>query len=114
VERGLIDRYYRRRKRYPDEIAEIEREALGAAGKERSSEQLAFEARQERLSWEMQENATAIVVETIAELKRIASGEPRVVRDEGKQQERVLIPYPRDKIAAFPMPHRKTVAFSLY
>jgi hypothetical protein len=48
----------------------------------------------------MQELATEAVRKNLAEMERIASGQPRVVWDEGEQQERVLIPYPRDQIAA--------------
>jgi hypothetical protein len=103
VEAGLIDRYYRRKKAYPNEMAEIEREAQNEARGERSFERLGFEARQERLSQEMQENAGDAVHRLIDELVRIAQGEPRVVEiadSDGSVRFKTSIPYPRDQIAA--------------
>jgi hypothetical protein len=103
VEPGLVDRYYRRKKAYPDEMADIEREAQDEARGERSFERLGFEARQERLSWEMQESASEVALELIDELVRIAKGEPRVVEitgGDGFVEYKSSIPYPRDQIAA--------------
>ena len=54
VEPGLIDRYYRRKKAFTAEMAQIEREARNEARKERSFEREGFEARQERMSWELE------------------------------------------------------------
>jgi hypothetical protein len=94
VEAGLMDRYYRRRKNYPDEIEAINREAKAAAMRELSGDQLAFEARQMRKSRELQMAAIKATHETLDRLVRIVSGEAFIV--EGK----VIIPYPRDIIAA--------------
>jgi hypothetical protein len=94
VEAGLIDRYYRRRKRYPEEIAAIDREAKGAAMRELSGDQLAFESRQMRKSRELQMAAIESTKEALEKLERIVNGE--AFRVEGK----VIIPYPRDIIAA--------------
>jgi hypothetical protein len=94
VEPGLIDRYYRRRKNYPEEIEAINREARAAVMRELSGDQLAFEARQIRESWEIQRTAIEYPKEALSALERIARGEPWIV--EGK----TIIPYPRDRIAA--------------
>ena len=94
VEPGLVDRYYRRRKLYPEEIEEINREALAVAQKEVSGEQLALAARQMRESRELQMAAIEATKEALTKLGRIVNCEPFTV--EGK----VIIPYPRDIIAA--------------
>jgi len=60
VEPGLIDRYYRRKKRYPDEMAASEREAQAKARQERSIYQLAFEAGQELASHVLRENGRKV------------------------------------------------------
>jgi hypothetical protein len=104
VEAGLIDRYYRRRKKFPDEIDEINKEAQAEAHKERSFEREGFEARHERASWALKEAARRAVLELVPELERIARGEPRHVEIEdagGTISYKTIIPYPRDQIAAF-------------
>ena len=103
VEPGLIDRYYRRKKKYPAEIAEIEREARDEAGRERSFEREGFEAQQERVSWAIEERAGEALLELLPGLLRIALGEPRVVEvvdgDDGIITKAIIV-YPRDQIAA--------------
>jgi hypothetical protein len=94
VEAGLMDRYYRRRKNYPEEIEAVNREARAAVMRELSGDQLAFESRQLRASKELQMAAIKATHEALDKLGRIVNGEVFVV--EGK----VIIPYPRDMIAA--------------
>ena len=53
VEAGLIDRYYRRKKRYPDEIRRIDRRARRMAASELAGEQLAADSRAIRYSGEI-------------------------------------------------------------
>jgi hypothetical protein len=94
VEAGLIDRYYRRKKKYPDEIERIDREARFIAQREVSGEQFAFESRQLIVSREIQHAAVDNLLELLPVLDGIARGEPRVV--DGK----TVVTYPRDMIAA--------------
>jgi hypothetical protein len=94
VEAGLIDRYYRRRKKYPEEVEAVNREARAAAMRKLSGDQMAFEARQIRESWRIQRAAIEMMDQALRALERIVRGEPWVV--EGK----TIIPYPRDRIAA--------------
>jgi len=109
VEPGLIDRYYRRKKRYPDEMAEIEREAVAKARQERSIHRLAFEARQERASQLLREKAREIALEKLPALRAIALGGTREITvleynratDQYEERRKTVIIYPRDQIAAF-------------
>jgi hypothetical protein len=94
VEPGLIDRYYRRRKKHPEEIEAINREARAAAVKELSGDQLAFESQQIKESRELQMAAIESTNEALDKLGRIVKGEAFRVGD------KVIIPYPRDIIAA--------------
>ena len=94
VEPGLVDRYYRRKKNYPGEIEEINREAVAVVQKEMSGEQLAMASRQMRESRSIQSSAIEATRDALATLRRIVIGE--AVDVEGK----TLIPYPRDQIAA--------------
>jgi len=71
VEPGLIDRYYRRKKKYPDEMAEIEQEAAAKARQERSIHQLAFEARQERASHVLREKMRDILLRRAEVMERL-------------------------------------------
>jgi hypothetical protein len=87
VEAGLIDRYYRRKKKHPDEIERIDHEARVIAQREVSGEQLI-------VSREIQHAAVDNLLELLPVLDGIARGEPRVV--DGK----TVITYPRDMIAA--------------
>ena len=103
VEAGLIDRYYRRKKRYPDEMDEIEREAKAIARDERSATRIAFEARQQAESMRAQNEALDATVRALPELLRIVEGKPKdvEVRDaDGTPYKKTTIPYPRDQIAA--------------
>jgi hypothetical protein len=103
VEPGLIDRYYRRKKAFAAEMAEIEREARDEARKERSFQREGFEAQQERMSWELEKRVGEALLEHLPVLLRIALGEPRVVEvpdGDGGTMLKTIIPYPRDQIAA--------------
>jgi hypothetical protein len=101
VEPGLVDRYYRRKKKYLEEIDEINVEARHIALQKRSAAQLAFESRQEAFSMELQRAAAAMLEGALPGLADIAEGKPYTVYDEAIGQEKVIIPYPRDQIAAF-------------
>ena len=100
VEAGLIDRYYRRKKKHPLEIERINREARAAAWWQRSGEELAFEAEQVRRSHEIQRDAMEALERALPELARIARGEPSYLWDPATGEERVVIVYPRDQIGA--------------
>ena len=100
VEAGLIDRYYRRKKKHPLEIERINREARAAAWWQRSGEELAFEAEQVRRSHEIQRDAMEALERALPELARIARGEPSYLWDPATGEERVVIVYPRDQISA--------------
>jgi hypothetical protein len=100
VEPGLKDRYYRRKKKSPDEIERINAEARAIAMRERSGDQLAFESRQFLISMELQRMTTAGLREGLPELIRIARGEARTVYDEAHGCEWTVVVYPRDQIGA--------------
>ena len=100
VEPGLKDRYYRRKKKFPDEIERINAEARAIAVRERSGDQLAYESRQFLHSMELQRIATAGLREALPELVCIACGEARTIYDEAKDSERTVIVYPRNQIGA--------------
>jgi len=78
AELGLVDRHYRRRKRYPGEIERLNREARTAALLERSGEQIAFESPQIQLSQEMQRAAARELQSALSAMGRIARGAPSV------------------------------------
>jgi hypothetical protein len=105
VEAGLVDRYYRRKKKYPDEIERIDREAQDAAQREMSGEQFAFESRQLIRSREIQHAAADALIEAIPALGAIARREPyEVVIGEGpngQPKTKVLLTYARDAVQAF-------------
>jgi len=109
VEPGLIDRYYRRKKRFPDEMEEIEREAAAKARQERSIHQQAFEARQERASQLLREKARDILLRRLDAIKAIVKGgayevevlEYNPATQSYDKRRKTVIIYPRDQIAAF-------------
>ena len=86
VEAGLIDRYYRRKKKYPDEMEEIDAEARDIALPKRSAAQLAFEGRHDAFSMELQRAAAAKLEEALPGLADIAEGKPHTVYDEASGQ----------------------------
>ena len=100
VEPGLIDRYYRRRKNYPEEIERLNREARTLALLERSGDEIAFESEQIQMSQKIQRATVEQIKSTIPNLASIARGESRVVRDRYIGKEKVMIVYPRDQIDA--------------
>jgi hypothetical protein len=68
--------YYRRKKKYPDEIAQIDQEAKDIVQREMSGEQFAFESRQLIRSREIQHAAADALIEAIPALGAIARCEP--------------------------------------
>lgn len=105
VEAGLIDRYYRRKKRFPDEIKRIEREARRMAASELAGDKLAADSQAIRFSAVIQREAREGLMEALPHLVSIARGEVHVVdlgekdRD-GNPVLKRIIPYPRDIVAA--------------
>ena len=105
VEPGLIDRYYRRKKRFPDEIKRIDREARRMATSELAGDKLAADSQAIRFSAVIQREAREAPMEALPHLASIARGEVFVVDlgDQDKDGNPVLkriIPYPRDVVAA--------------
>jgi hypothetical protein len=101
----LIDRYYRRKKAFPDEIKRIDREARTMATAEIAGDKLAADSQAIRYSAEVQRQAREWLMKALPHLASIARGEVFVVdlgekdRDGNPVLKRV-IPYPRDSIAA--------------
>jgi hypothetical protein len=100
VEPGLIDRYYRRKKKHPDEIERIDSEVRATVREERSSEQFAHEAWQWNASVDVQQLVGEHIKEVIDELLSIVRGEAKVIHIEETGETKVTIPYPRDRINA--------------
>ncbi len=100
VEAGLIDRYYRRKKKHPHETAAIEAEARADAEEKLSAEMQAFQAEQFTWSVEIQRKAVKALENALAHLGRIASGQPYQVRDEATGELKMVKVYPRDSIQA--------------
>jgi hypothetical protein len=105
VEAGLIDRYYRRKKAFPDEIKRIDREARRMATAEIAGDKLAADSQAIRFSAEMQRQAREWLMAALPHLASIACGEVYFV-DLGEKDKdgnpvlKRIIPYPRDSIAA--------------
>jgi hypothetical protein len=105
VEPGLIDRYYRRKKAFPDEIKRIDREARRMATAEIAGDKLAADSQAIRFSAVVQREARDALMATLPHLVSIALGEVQVV-DLGEKDKdgnpvlKRVIPYPRDSIAA--------------
>jgi hypothetical protein len=105
VEAGLIDRYYRRKKAFPDEIKRIDREARRMATAEIAGDKLAADSQAIRFSAVVQREAREALMAALPHLASIARGEVFVVdlgekdRD-GNPVLKRIIPYPRDSIAA--------------
>jgi hypothetical protein len=105
VEAGLIDRYYRRKKAFPDEIKRIDREARRMATAEIAGDKLAADSQAIRYSAEVQREAREWLMKALPHLASIALGEVQVV-DLGQKDKdgnpvlKRVIPYPRDSIAA--------------
>jgi hypothetical protein len=105
VEAGLIDRYYRRKKAFPDEIKRIDREARRMATAEIAGDKLAADSQAIRYSAEIQREAREWLMKVLPHLASIACGEVFVVDlgEKDKDGDPVLkriIPYPRDQVAA--------------
>jgi hypothetical protein len=105
VEAGLIDRYYRRKKAFPDEIKRIDREARRMAMSEIAGDRLAADSQAIRFSAEVQRQAREWLMKVLPHLASIACGEVYVVdlgeKDkDGNPVMKRIIPYPRDQIAA--------------
>ena len=100
VEPGLIDRYYRRKKKFPDEIKAIDAEARAEARWERSRKRTTFEAGQTEQSMEMQRWAAEALKSVLPELRRIVMGKPKEVYDADGNLVKTLIVYPRDQLDA--------------
>jgi hypothetical protein len=105
VEAGLIDRYYRRKKAFPDEIKRIDREARRMATAEIAGDKLAADSQAIRYSAEVQREAREWLMKALPHLASIACGEVYFV-DLGEKDKdgnpvlKRIIPYPRDSIAA--------------
>jgi hypothetical protein len=105
VEAGLIDRYYRRKKSFPDEIRRIDREARRMATEEIAGDQQAAAARAMRHSHEIQRRAREMLIKALPHIASIALGEVQVyetgeVDKDGKPKVKRMVPYPRDILAA--------------
>jgi hypothetical protein len=101
VESGLIDRYYRRKKKYPEEIEKIDAEARAATAEERSAQLTAFQSWQVMASIQIQKRASDILLtHLIPALERIAKGEPWDIWDEKTGETKPVPIYPRDQIQA--------------
>jgi hypothetical protein len=105
VEAGLIDRYYRRKKAFPDEIKRIDREARRMATAEIAGDKLAADSQAIRFSAVLQREAREWLMAALPHLASIACGEVYFV-DLGEKDKdgnpvlKRIIPYPRDSIAA--------------
>jgi hypothetical protein len=111
TEPGLIDRYYRRNKKYPDEIKAIDAEARAEAQSERLRKRMAFEAQQIEQSMELQRWATEALKSGLPELDRIASGKPKHVYDSEGKLIKTFPVYPRDQLDPSPQgPRRATMS----
>ena len=105
VEPGLIDRYYRRRKAFPEEIKRIDREARRMAASEIAGDKLAADSEAIRFSAVVQREAREALMAALPHLASITRGEVFVVdlgekdRD-GNPVTKRIIPYPRDIVAA--------------
>ena len=84
--------YYNRREQYPDEIRRLHEEAKAIARRQRSGDQIAFEARQLDASMRVQQKAWATMGEKLDVLARIASGKPYIPKGSDKP----VRVYPRD------------------
>jgi len=103
VEAGLIDRYYRRKKRFPDEIKRIDREARRMAMSEIAGDKLAADSEAIRFSAVVQREAREALMAALPHLASIARGEVFVVdlgEKDGNPVVKRIIPYPRDVVAA--------------
>jgi len=94
-----VDTFYRRKKDFPDDVAEIERQAKEAASKARLEMLDEFSTRQLMASLEIQRQATDTLLASIERLARIARGESEEV-ETADGQRKVILSYPRDQIAA--------------
>jgi hypothetical protein len=81
VEPGLVDRYYRRKKKYPNEIERINAAARAIAMTERSSEQFAAESWKLEEWVELERRAIELVMRGLPELIRIIKGESKQACD---------------------------------
>ena len=84
--------YYNRKEQYPDEIKRLHEEAKAIARRQRSGDQIAFEARQLDASMRVQQKAWATMGEKLDVLARIASGKPYIPKGSDKP----VRVYPRD------------------
>ena len=76
--------YYNRKEQCPDEIKRLHLEAKAIALRERSGDQIAFEARQVNASMEVQREAWAIMGDNLHVLERIVSGKPYIPKGADK------------------------------
>ena len=89
--------YYSRKEQHPDEINRLHAEAKAIAMRQRSGDQIAFEARQVNASMEIQREAWDIVRHSVPVLERIVSGKPYIPEGADKP----VRVYPRDIKEAF-------------
>ncbi len=100
VESGLIDRYYRRKKKYPEEIEEIHAEAQAAAQKLVSSRRLDVDAELERKSRDIQRQAVKALMAGLPNLELIAMGGPLEIVNKGTGEVTTVPVYPRNQAQA--------------
>jgi len=94
-----VDTFYRRKKDFPDDVAEIERQADEAASKARLEMLDEFSTRQLMASLEIQRQAIEALLASIERLARIARGESEEV-ETADGERKVILFRPRDQIAA--------------
>jgi len=105
VQAGLVDRYYRRKKKFPDEIERINRQARREAAEQSAGDRQAADAEAIIFSAELQRRARQALMESLPRLGSIARGEVQVYdlgetdRD-GSPKVKRIIAYSRDIVAA--------------
>jgi hypothetical protein len=91
-------------KKYPDEIAQIDREARELAMQKRNSMIVASDAQLVHASFELQHQAAGMMDDVLRELQQIALRQPLSVivgqNKDGSDRVKVLLPNARDAVAA--------------
>ena len=103
--------YYRLRKEYPGEVSRIEGEAKKEALENMSDNLLSLRCAMTTCSVDIQRRAAEILIAGLAVIERIIRGEPEILHlkvlrnGEEVEETRVIIPQPRDQIAAMRLVH---------
>jgi hypothetical protein len=90
--------YYRLKNEHPDLVTAIDNSARREALWRTNGDDIAFQARQKRISHQLQLEAMEALEECIPVLVSIALGEPRQVEVDGETQ--TILVYPRDQVKA--------------